>query len=167
MRHADSIADSANAISHFFGWRWRLKAPEWSAEFIANAKTRAAKDAAKRAAKTKRQNELRTMDLAERTEAWRAGEQVSIHGAPMLLRVKGDNVQTSQGASVPIEHAKRLWPAIKRCRATETAWQSNGHTMPIGHFRVDRIEADGTLRAGCHVIPFAELERMATTLGLA
>ena len=84
----------------------------------------------------------------------------------MLLRIRGEEIETSMGAHAPIAHAKRLWPAIKNCHDTATMWQSNGHTLPVGNFKVERIEADGTLVAGCHRIPFSELARIATVLGM-
>ena len=37
----------------------------------------------------------------------------------------------------------------------------------IGDYPLDRIDADGTLHAGCHVIPYSELSAMARALGLA
>jgi hypothetical protein len=168
MRDAERIANNANALSAFFGWRWRLKRPEWSPEFIAQAKTRAAKEKAKRAAETKRKEALRQADIKDRITAWLAGENVSTWGyaGPVLLRVLGDNIQTSRGATVPVSHAKRAWPLIKACKESATAWRSNGHSLPIGHFNVDRIEADGTLKIGCHVIEYGELERIARTLGV-
>jgi hypothetical protein len=84
----------------------------------------------------------------------------------IMLRVRGESVETSRGASVPVEHAKRLWRAIKACHATGKAWEPNGHAMPVGHFKVDRIEPNGDMRAGCHFIKFAELQRMSFALGL-
>jgi hypothetical protein len=44
------------------------------------------------------------------------------------------------------------------------AWQTNGHTCHVGHYRLDRIEANGTLKAGCHVIARDEWERIAPLL---
>jgi hypothetical protein len=100
--------------------------------------------------------------------SWRKARdfQARIVDQDILLRVRGENVETSRGASVPVEHAKRLWRAIKACHATGKAWEPNGHAMPVGHFKVDRIEANGDMRAGCHFIKFAELQRMSFALGL-
>ena len=34
----------------------------------------------------------------------------------------------------------------------------------LGHYTIDRIEANGTLHAGCHVISLAEIENLAPAL---
>ena len=83
-----------------------------------------------------------------------------------LLRVDGDQIQTSQGARIPTAHAERIWNLIRAVMARGEAYQHNGHSEHAGDFRIDRVEVDGTLRAGCHVIEFAELQRMAQALGL-
>ena len=44
------------------------------------------------------------------------------------------------------------------------AFQTNGKTFHLGHYKIDRIETDGTLTAGCHVIPYSEIERIAPEL---
>jgi hypothetical protein len=171
MRDAEKIATEANALAQFYGWRWRLPMPQWSPEFLADAKDRAAKEQAKRAAETKHRNDALQAQIKDTITAWLAGEPVSFpswqYQGPTLLRIKGEDIQTSKGASVPIEHAKRAWPIIKRCHDRATAWQSNGHTLPVGHFKIERIETDGTVIAGCHRIGFAELHRIAVELNVA
>lgn len=128
---------------------------------------------AKRERERARKEQRELEKAAEAIEAWRRGElyspfrgRHSYRNTPVVLRVRGENVETSRGASVPVHHAKRIWSAIKNCYLTQSTWQRNGHAMPIGHFQVDRIEADGTLIAGCHVIRFAELARLAVALGV-
>lgn len=96
---------------------------------------------------------------------WRNGR--SVYGESVMLRVNGDEIETSMGARIPASHAPRLWRVIERCRDTGIPYQHNGHTEHAGDYRVDSIDADGTLRAGCHVIPYSELAGMARKLGLA
>jgi hypothetical protein len=45
-------------------------------------------------------------------------------------------------------------------------WQRNGETIRVGHFTVDRIEANGTLHAGCHRIYWPEIEQAAIVAGV-
>lgn len=78
-----------------------------------------------------------------------------------LVRRKGDQLQTSQGASCPWSHAVAAFLVAQNCRQWGETYQSNGHSIRVGHFKVDRIEADGTLKAGCHTIPFANMLRLA------
>jgi hypothetical protein len=83
-----------------------------------------------------------------------------------LLRVHGDKIQTSRGAEIPLDHAPRLWRVIQRA-INGTPYQHNGHSEYAGEFRVDSIDTDGTLKAGCHTIKYPELERLAKQLNLA
>jgi hypothetical protein len=76
-------------------------------------------------------------------------------------------VQTSRGAEIPLTHARRVWDAVLGVLSTGTPYQRNGHTIHAGHFTVDSIDADGTLRAGCHTIVLDEMRRFAAGEGWA
>lgn len=85
----------------------------------------------------------------------------------ILLRVSGEEIQTSWGARVPLAAAPMVWSLVRRAMR-QGGWTPSGlGRVMIGHYSVDNISADGTMRAGCHTIKFAELQRMARTLGLA
>jgi hypothetical protein len=84
----------------------------------------------------------------------------------VLLRVDGDQIETSLGVRIPRSHGERLWRVIQRVMARGEPYQHNGHSEYAGEFRVDRIDVDGTLTAGCHTIKYAELERLARYMGL-
>lgn len=86
--------------------------------------------------------------------------------APTMLRVDGDEIETSRGARFPTSHAKLAYRFLKGIVAKGEAWEPGEHTVRLGHFRVDRVEADGTIRAGCHTVPWSEVEHCARTLGL-
>lgn len=104
---------------------------------------------------------------AEKIAAWRNGETVRLaYSKNALLRIRGDAIETSQGAQFPIEHGTRAFPIILRCRANGKGWVTNGHTVHLGHFRIDGIDPDGTVHAGCHVVKWEEIERIAKELGL-
>ena len=62
-------------------------------------------------------------------------------------------------------HAARLWRVIQRAKAG-TPYQANGHTEHAGEFKVDSVDINGTMRAGCHVIEYAELAHLAGLLKL-
>lgn len=120
---------------------------------------------------------------AESLEAWRNGmksnppRSQSDDGGVYLraIRVTRDNtgaicagdLQTSQGAEVPLVHALRVFRFLKLCRAKGEAWRTNGRTIRVGHFRVDEVQPDGSFRAGCHFIPWREVEALALRLGVA
>lgn len=41
-----------------------------------------------------------------------------------------------------------------------------GRTLPVGAFQVDRVMADGSFRAGCHLIHWPEIEAAAAAAGV-
>lgn len=50
------------------------------------------------------------------------------------------------------------------CAEGRPLFVRNGHSIRLGHYAVDKIEADGTIRAGCHVVTRAEFEKIAGVL---
>ena len=86
-------------------------------------------------------------------------------GDRFRLRVKGDTLETSLGAVVPLAHAINV--AVARCRRTGTEWNRNGRSLPVGQFQVDHIEANGNFHAGCRHIEWSECERVAELAGVS
>jgi hypothetical protein len=83
----------------------------------------------------------------------------------VYLRVKGDEVETSRGAFVPVEHAKKLWPYIQKAQATGIAPEILNKR--IGLYTLNEIKASGDVVIGCHDIKFSEIHSIAVQLGLA
>jgi hypothetical protein len=159
----DSDADEAAA---FRTWSSR-NTPERIAARLARAEAaaaaKAARDARDNAARLERERALR--------EAWLSGEPTAyFHGRDAnggaLLRVRGETLETSLGAEVPLAHAVKVFRFVKLCRERGEAWARNGRTIRVGHFQVDRIDASGDFVAGCHRINWSEVERLASDLGL-
>jgi hypothetical protein len=111
--------------------------------------------------------------------AWRNGDPNArlrdAYRLPVMLRVRTFGadadvqhavamVETSRGAQVPVSHALRGLRFVRAIVARGEAFQTNGKTFHLGHYKIDRIETDGTLTAGCHVIPYSEIERIAPEL---
>lgn len=96
---------------------------------------------------------------------WAHQTQAAARNSQATLFFRGNTI-FSYRLSWPLEHGKRLWPIIRRVMASGTPYQRNGHTEHVGNFAVSQIDVDGTLYAGCHTIPFAELARIAGQLGL-
>jgi hypothetical protein len=116
---------------------------------------------------------------AERRPRWRAGElygRVDCEDGGAMLRIKRgdvldrDIVQTSWGADVPLADARKAWRFwLSRSlslgsEAAFTPWHANGGAVSVGHFTLDSIAADGTVRAGCHTIYRRELEHFGKLL---
>lgn len=114
------------------------------------AKFNSPDEIAKREAKAKRAQELALIKAQVAIENWRAGgatvEAVRAL-SPMLLRINGDEVETSRGARVPVDHALRL------LRLVEARSARQGER--VGHFTLDNMN-DETVTIGCHVISIAE-----------
>lgn len=80
--------------------------------------------------------------------------------AGTYARIRGGMVETSHGASVPIEHACRLARVYARIvRAGGASWADGAGPM-VGHYRVNRIGADGSLVIGCHEFNPDEAQRL-------
>lgn len=86
---------------------------------------------------------------------------------PVMLRIDRDEIVTSRGARIPLDHAPRIWATVSAVMRRGVAYERNGHTEHAGTYAIDRIEPDGTLKAGCHTIPHSELRAVARQLGLA
>jgi hypothetical protein len=176
LREAFSARESARAYAKFFG----LKTPDFSflpkgkklatlratiAERTARAKVADAQADARAQARRAEEQRIRALEMPEKIEAWRAGnphvDRWALRGLPVMLRIKGREVETSLGVRVPIEHAARALKFIRACVSAGREYVRNGHTEHIGHYSIDKVTADGTLHAGCHVIPYAEIELLA------
>lgn len=106
-------------------------------------------------------------EKAEQISAWRAGggQSYQVSDVPTMLRViRGDTVQTSRGADFPLSHALRAIPLVLRCVQTATEWKRNGHTVHLGSFQIDAVDAQGNVTAGCHRVAFTEIARLIVTL---
>lgn len=109
---------------------------------------------------------------AETERAWRACESSRApeysESAGALLRLSrdGSTIETSRGADVPVSVAPMVWRAVNAARdAGETVTFPRESAPRLGHFTLDRIETNGDIVAGCHVIRYAELYGIAKTLG--
>lgn len=138
-------------------------------------KARAAREAAN-ARKAAREAAERVARNAQALEDWRSGAPTyarlyDADGGAYLRVVKrdsGDLVQTSQGAEVPVSHARRVLGLLQSMRARIATWE-RGETCAerslttLGHFTLDSFDEKG-IYAGCHFISWAEIERIAPVL---
>jgi len=59
-----------------------------------------------------------------------------------------------------VEHARRGLALVDAVKASGDAWQRNGHTCHLGNYQIDRIDSNGTVHAGCHVVTYKAIERI-------
>lgn len=86
----------------------------------------------------------------------------------LRLSVDGSRVETSQGAQVLVRTVRFLWAFCRHAKATGAALDSEtlARFPRLDNYRADSIDAGGNLSAGCHRIPFAEVENIARALNL-
>jgi len=122
----------------------------------------------KREAARKEREQLAALKASERLPLWLAGESVptfDFHYLETMLRVKGDNIETTRGAKIPIEDAIKLWPLLLRVKNTGKTLEAGLHAINLGPYRFNSFDGE-TLIVGCHSIAWPQLERMAYELNL-
>jgi hypothetical protein len=172
---AHSIACTARYYCEHFGLKFPAKkfAPLSDAQIEA-ARAKYAKWEARNEVKlqlarenAKRIEENNRKTYEEKKALWLAGEPVHlpwVSDASTMLRVKGDEVETSRGARFPLAHGLKALPLIRAVVARGEVWRRNGKTIHLGHYQIDSIE-HGAIVAGCHTIPISEVERVAASIG--
>ena len=170
LRQASELADNARFLADAYGIAADI--PVVNAEAAAAARINLAV----------REKEMKKAETAEKKKARaeyleKLAAQLGIAVAEIpesrhYLRLNPADpaeTETTGGARVPTEHVRKAWPLIARLYAagmTEPVYLNNGHAIPLGHYRIDRIDCDGTLVAGCHQFSRAEVERFARVLAL-
>lgn len=99
----------------------------------------------------------------EARDAWISGAS-NRRPSGTYARIVGDQVETSRGASVPLDHAcrlARLWRVTVR-KGGATWGHADGPR--VGFFRLTHIGADGATVIGCHRFDAQEANRMASLL---
>lgn len=100
---------------------------------------------------------------AEKIARWHAGEDVYLpRELPPMLRIEGEQITTSWGASVPVTVAPTLWEMVTTARLlanTDTAY-----SVPVGGYVLNTVHIDGSITVGCHKIAYSELELIARQL---
>lgn len=128
------------------------------------AKAREAKKAAARAEYEKQA----ALESIERLALWAIGENVYTGGFqyhPTALRIKGESIQTSRGANIPVDDAIKLWPLLVRAKNSGKTIEAGLHSIHLGAYRFNSFDGH-TLIVGCHQIAWSELEKMAIELNL-
>lgn len=156
-------------------WKYRAeREAKFNAPGMAEKRERERERRAERKAEKERERRANEIQAAREAIAdWRDGARNFLpytanrdENGGALLRVRGDMLETSQGARVPLADAIRVFRFVKLCRERGEAWQRNGATLPVGAFQVDRVAPNGTFRAGCHLIHWPEIERAAIAAGV-
>ena len=106
--------------------------------------------------------EQRNIKELEKLDDWLSGNSIRIYTRIVYLRIRDDIVETTQNANVPLRHCELLYKKFKNCINNDTEWISNGSSIKIGYYHVSKISKDDIgwfIRAGCHTIREAEIEK--------
>ena len=165
----------------------RAKLNQWCTDhselMIATGRERDIRRASRMEARRTETEKRLAREREEKIAAWLRGENVyglpytsDEHGGALVraksVRRDGDGtiidgtVQTSQGASVPLVDAIKAYRAAAACRRAGREWKRNGDRIRVGHFQVDRIDADGSFTAGCHRLSWPTMDALAADLGI-
>lgn len=119
------------------------------------------------AKKLEERRQAKLIENAQKIIQWKAGEDVYVPREIMALRIKDGNVQTSLGASFPVDHAKKVWVLIQRAVRTGKMFVPDPEkSVYLGVYKLTKIREDGTLIAGCHTVPYSESKEIAEKLEL-
>jgi hypothetical protein len=171
MQEVANLAAMANSYAAFFELPWTVEVPALSEEFCTNIrkgnKERALQERIKKETRERAEDHIKATCVSE----WLLGVRNSIpyqyRPKNALLRIHGDEVQTSHGATVSTSQALRILPVIRNCRDTQTGFIANGRTEYIGQFPVREIKPNGDMVVGCHSIKWAEIQKVAIVLGMS
>ena len=107
----------------------------------------------------------RIKEQAEALINWRKGEDVRNRFEITALRIKEDQIETTKGARIPLDHAIKFWGLIKSWHEKGVSYVKDHHSIHLGNYSVNRFEND-ILTVGCHSIPYSEIENIAHQLRL-
>jgi hypothetical protein len=167
-----SAVASANEFCDFFDLP-RFDVPSADADVEATiAELRRQQEERERKAKQRRRRQAAKewRETQKRLARWIAGEDVgSLYGLPnAYMRIQGDEIVTTLGARVPVSHVRRFAPMILEIiREGRTYTADPDRPIRFGHYHLDSIDSDGTVRAGCHRFARSEVERVAELIGTA
>jgi hypothetical protein len=168
-KRAVELREQAFAYAKLFGFKKPdiKPIPKLNSADMEKIRAREASADAKRAAKKRAEQQERIKQAGSLVDLWRQGgaQHYLLNAIPPILRIKGHLVETSHGASFPIIHAKRGLKLVQLIRSKGTDTIYTGDTKPrLGHYRIDRIEDNGTVHAGCHVVAWDEIDRVAEAI---
>jgi hypothetical protein len=119
--------------------------------------------------------ELQRVQDATQFEQWRSGH-ASVRcpwsygtdgNGSAYLRINNarNEVETSLGAFVSIEDARKAWRFVKLCKEQGREFATNGMRAHVGNFSIRAIYANGNAQVGCHFFTFERIAELARSAG--
>lgn len=177
-KSAECALQAARELADVFNER-RVTIPVWNAAWSDDVEALAEKHAADiaQAEKLRKEREAEALKRAlkefeEDRPGFLSGALTHVRNGHMfdcLLAVSADRetIRTSWGAGFPASHGIRALRLICAVRKAGRNWQRNGAGPRLGHFTIDAVGADGTVKAGCHTVPWSSIEHAAKILNVA
>lgn len=81
-----------------------------------------------------------------------------------LMPGNSELTETTHGAVVPTKHIRKAAPFILSLIEIGEEYRRNGHTIHLGPYPLNSIDAEGNVRAGCYVFTKEEVLRFAEVL---
>ncbi len=147
-----------------------------NSDILESFKAQKEKEAKTAERKRKAQEKKDAVILINAVAKWQARKPLDENESPVFrraeklyMRVNEDEIETSQGARFPVTHAKKAFLAIRRAKENGTYYVRNSinthqKTFRLGAFTIDRIDVNGDVKAGCHLVQWDEIERVARIL---
>lgn len=105
---------------------------------------------------------------SERMAKWLNGENTytgDFYHLDTMLRLNGDQVETSRGAFIPIQDAINLYPMLNKAKQAGKTLDFGLHTVKIGNYQFRHFDGE-VLTVGCHKIKWDQIQKMANQLNL-
>lgn len=161
----DPNADWHDVIAHRGAAQAKRETPAYLAAQARKAELAAAKEAKRAAERIVAEMEARAAWFMGERAVWFSTDEKG--GAYLRLSNDGTRVETSQGAHIPVVDARRIIPLIRACKeAGEVFEPYDRAAYAVGSFQVNHIAANGDIKAGCHFIQFAEIDKIGKLLGV-
>lgn len=160
------VANTFNEFAKASGSAERIVHTPPSAQELAELLKKHKEQRAKELIDEKERERLHALKAEEWVAEWRVGNPGGYYrtwALPMALRIRGDEIETTRHARIPVSHAVRLWPVILEVME---AGEDRLFEKPLGVYKLNKIRADGSIVVGCHDIPFSELQLIAEQLKL-
>jgi hypothetical protein len=163
------IARREAAEAKLYAWAFALPEPKSSIsrEVLSRARRNAVANRRERANKDTEASRDMLRAL------WRGGREIldALPG-PLMLRLStdGQTIETSEGEKVAVADVPiaLLWGLACECRQQQRTviWRIVSERPRTGRWSVQMVHTDGSMQVGCHSLSFAEIARLAVTLGL-
>lgn len=165
LANAHSAINEANEYNERFALGRKLLTLEGldasAAELIERVRVQDEAEGARRRAADRKA----ALASRERLREWLSGADVRPpHTLRPMVRVRGDHVETTWGAVVPLAAALHVWEQFQACRASRLTIANVNQR--IGDFTLECISPNA-IRVGCHVIPYRFALCAAKAAGLA